>query len=67
MTHEEVCGKDTLLIIYEDEGCYSCTAVVRWCYKCGAVVIDTDVDGRTKPGDIAAMRFPKNYDNRKQP
>jgi hypothetical protein len=35
------------------------SAVVRWCPTCGAVVIDTDYDGRTKPGDVMPMRFPK--------
>ena len=33
--------------------------VVRWCSKCGAVVIDTDLDGRTMPGDILPMQFPR--------
>ncbi len=34
--------------------------VVRWCAKCGAVVmIDTDLDGRTMPGDILPMQFPR--------
>lgn len=31
---------------------------VRWCQDCGAVAIDTDVDGRTIPGDVWAMTFP---------
>jgi hypothetical protein len=33
--------------------------VVRWCTLCGAVVVDADVDGRTAPGAISVMRFPK--------
>jgi hypothetical protein len=32
---------------------------VRWCEHCGAVVIDTDVDGRNMPGDRMKMRFPQ--------
>lgn len=32
--------------------------VVRWCKACGAIVIDTDVDGRTFPGDVMKMKFP---------
>lgn len=36
------------------------SAVVRWCPTCGAVVIDTDYDGRTKPGDVMPMRFAGN-------
>lgn len=31
--------------------------VVRWCRRCGAVVIDIDSDGRTKPGAIMPMQF----------
>lgn len=31
---------------------------VRWCQDCGAIVIDTDVDGRTMPGDVWAMTIP---------
>lgn len=32
---------------------------VRWCTKCGGVVIDMDVDGRIWPGHIMSMRFPE--------
>lgn len=32
--------------------------VVRWCQDCGAVVVDTDVDGRTLPGAFMKMQFP---------
>jgi hypothetical protein len=34
-------------------------AVVRWCERCGAIVIDNDKDGRTKPGESMKMKFPK--------
>lgn len=34
--------------------------VVRWCENCGGLVIDKDIDGRTYPGRIAPMIFPKN-------
>ena len=34
-------------------------AVVRWCEICGGIVVDTDVDNRTAPGDIMRMRLPK--------
>jgi DUF917 family protein len=30
--------------------------VVRWCVNCGAIVIDTDVDGRTRPGNVMTMQ-----------
>ncbi len=33
--------------------------VVRRCEICGAIVVDTDVDNRTAPGDIMYMRLPK--------
>jgi hypothetical protein len=36
------------------------TSVVRWCQDCGAVVIDTDADGRTYPGRIMKIKLPKN-------
>lgn len=33
--------------------------VVRWCRKCGAIVVDVDVDNRTSPGAIMPMRVPQ--------
>jgi hypothetical protein len=33
--------------------------VVRWCSHCGAVVVDLDYDGRTKPGFIKSVQFPE--------
>lgn len=33
--------------------------VVRWCTRCGAIVIDVDTDGRTQPGGYMAMRLPE--------
>ena len=53
-------GKHSLVKIYSSlhdpigEG----YAVVRWCKGCGAIVVDTDYDGRTSPGDIMKMRLP---------
>lgn len=41
-----------------DRSLYEATNVVRWCSKCGSVVVDTDLDGRTKPGDLMKMRSP---------
>lgn len=32
--------------------------VVRWCSRCGAIVIDVDYDGRVNPGGVMQMRFP---------
>ncbi len=33
--------------------------VTRWCMDCGAVVVDLDYDGYTRPGAIKPMQFPK--------
>jgi hypothetical protein len=33
--------------------------VVRWCTTCGAIVVDTDLDGRTYPGQVMSMRIPE--------
>lgn len=33
-------------------------SVVKWCPECGAVVVDTELDGRVVPGNVARMRFP---------
>lgn len=56
MNHAKECGP--LKAIYwngtDDEA-----AVVRWCPQCGAVVVDTDFDGRTNPGAIMKMKFPQ--------
>lgn len=36
--------------------------VVRWCPDCGAIVIDSDCDGRTYPGRQMPMRLAKLYE-----
>lgn len=33
--------------------------VTRWCHKCGAIVVDVDVDGRVFAGSAMEMQFPK--------
>lgn len=55
-------GKHSLvdLLVRNSNVAPDATEVVRWCTCCGAVVIDTDVDGRTQPGDVMKMRFPSN-------
>jgi predicted RNA-binding protein len=35
--------------------------VVRWCYECGAIVVDVDSDGRTFPGRVMEMKRPNNF------
>lgn len=32
--------------------------VVRWCKRCGSVVVDIDFDGRTHPGAVMKMKSP---------
>ena len=33
--------------------------VVRWCPKCGAIVVDMDYDNRTKPGYYKKIQYPE--------
>jgi valyl-tRNA synthetase len=55
-------GKQHSLIeIYRDSEGYGAEAVVRWCGECGAIVIDTDVDNRTMPGDVMKMKQPNIF------
>lgn len=51
-------GKHKLKVIYEGHADTLSTEVVRWCVKCGSVVVDLDYDGRTNPGQIMKMRSP---------
>lgn len=44
--------------IYSRLGEMDTVEVVRWCTVCGAVVVDIDYDGRTKPGAIMPLRLP---------
>jgi len=37
--------------------------VVRWCNICGAIVVDTEYDGRVKPGGVLKMMGPKIVDH----
>ncbi len=48
-----------LIVIYEGPIFAYSNEVVRWCSECGAIVVDEDYDGRTKPGAIMKMRLPK--------
>lgn len=34
-------------------------AVVRWCSYCGAIVVDSEYDGRVKPGHYKKLQFPE--------
>lgn len=38
---------------------YDTASVVRWCPKCGAVVVDMDFDNRTNPGYHQKIKYPE--------
>jgi hypothetical protein len=49
-----------LEVIYKAEPlAWPVAHVVRWCRDCGAVVVDAEGDGRTYPGNVMEMKFPK--------
>jgi hypothetical protein len=50
---------DMQVVMSVGGGFPGCQTVVRWCRNCGSVAIDTDVDGRTNPGDVMLMKFPR--------
>ena len=47
-----------IILTSKNDGFDTCS-VVRWCSICGAVVIDTEHDGRTYPGRMMQMKIPK--------
>lgn len=51
-------GKHNLIPVFQ-VGQYSCSTVVRWCTCCGAVVVDLDADGRTRPGYHRELQAPE--------
>lgn len=50
-----------LIEIYRDGWEDEPNAVVRWCEDCGAIVVDGEMDGRTSPGAVRKMLFPKEF------
>ena len=48
----------TLEVIYWHSLPFNEEPTVRWCSNCGAIVVDVDYDGRTKPGAIMKMQWP---------
>lgn len=44
---------------------YDCEKVIRWCPKCGAIVIDMEYDGRLSPGYYQKMILPELAQNMK--
>jgi hypothetical protein len=61
MTHLERCGNNLIVIHRESDSYDGDSIVVRWCTKCGAIVVDLDYDGRTAPGAVMKHQF--NYSN----
>jgi hypothetical protein len=51
-------GKHTLRNVYIDCWTDLERRVVRWCTYCGAIVVDVEYDGRTRPGGFLPMEFP---------
>jgi len=60
-------GNHSLIDIYTNGYVDHERIVVRWCTNCGAVVVDMDYDGRTQPGAIVKMKFPKQVYNVNKP
>ena len=50
-------GNHNLIPVFQ-VGSYSCSTIVRWCTCCGAVVVDMDADGRTRPGYFRELQAP---------
>ena len=57
ISHEH--SRDYMVEIYRRRNGEEESYVVRWCSECGAVVVDTEYDGRTQPGSVREMKFPK--------
>ena len=52
-------GRHDLIVIMGVRGSHPDSMErVRWCRKCGAVVVDIDLDGRTMPGARMSMMLP---------
>lgn len=60
MNDDNAHNPDYLIKIHESLKFPCSEEVVRWCPICGAIVVDTDYDGRTNPGQVMKMRFPTN-------
>lgn len=52
-------GIHELEVIYREWKSDSECVIVRWCNKCGAIVIDGEYDGRTAPGKYMKMKLPE--------
>lgn len=54
-------NKHNLVEVYVDGYEEEPHNVVKWCTECGAVVVDTEYDGRVVPGDVMEMRIPETF------
>lgn len=61
MINDCINGNHDLIEIHRTYNAYNEEQVVRWCKVCGSVVVDVDVDGRTKAGSIMKMMAPESY------
>lgn len=52
-------GNHDLVDIYSYSNGFGESEEVRWCRKCGSVVIDLEYDGRVQPGRIMTMESPQ--------
>lgn len=52
-------GLHPFKVITRNSQGYDTEEVVRWCPKCGAVVIDMDYDNRTNPGYYKKIQYPE--------
>lgn len=58
-THGKDCGPNDLVVIMSSSIGAGASHVVRWCQRCGGIVVDVDVDNRINAGQGMKMRFPK--------
>lgn len=61
MIKECIEGNHDLIEIHRTYHTYDEEQVVRWCRVCGSVVVDVDIDGRTRAGFIMKMKAPESY------
>lgn len=52
-------GLHPFKVITRNSQCYDTEEVVRWCPKCGAVVVDMDYDNRTNAGYYKKIQYPE--------
>lgn len=66
MTNKCLSGHHPLIKIYSDDIDCFVTKIIRWCPKCGSIVMDREVDGRLNPGYYMGMKEPELYKKYKE-